>query len=91
MSKSEPIYRITIKPAPIEIDISARALAEAVQAHKDPTDVAGIAAVIDWAKSSLSDYSLDVMDFTYQVREVRTNRIVDAGDDKDFASNVHPN
>jgi hypothetical protein len=91
MTKPDPIYRIKIQPAPIEIEISAPQLVEAVQAHNDPTDVAGVAAVMAWAKTLLSDYSLDVMDFTYQLREVRTNRIADAGDAADFKSDVHPN
>jgi hypothetical protein len=89
MSKNEPVYIIKIYPEPVEIEVSAQALAEAIDANKG-TSLSEIGALIDYYRDTLSDYSLDVMDFTYQVREVKTNRIVDAGDDKDFASGVHP-
>jgi hypothetical protein len=90
MSKNEPVYIIKIYPAPVEIEVPAQALAEAVAANKD-SGLNEVGALLDYYKGTLSDYNLEVMDFTYQVREVRTNRIVDAGDDKDFASGIHPN
>ena len=92
MSKNEPVYIIKIypRPTPVEIEIPAQAVAGAVAANKG-RGLSEIAAVMDYYHDTLSEYGLDGMDFTYQVREVKTDRIVEAGDDKDFKSALHPN
>jgi 2-oxoglutarate dehydrogenase complex dehydrogenase (E1) component-like enzyme len=92
MTKSEPVYIIKIypRPTPVEIEIPAQAVAAAVTANKG-RGLSKMAAVMDYYHDMLSEYGLDGMDFTYQVREVKTDRIVEAGDDKDFGSGIHSN
>jgi hypothetical protein len=71
----QPLYHITIHPAPLEIDVSGAEFAQAVAGNAE-TDLDEITSLLVWE----IDYFPEDSGYTYEVIEVASGRVVEQGD-----------